>query len=100
MTKIELFRKLWDELQVRNAYFDTIPSDINAVVFDNKYVNSLDVSNALLMEKVFGDDIESVLWFLYEWKPGDEVGFENQTKKIYSIDGYIDWIVNVEGFKE
>lgn len=98
MTREQIFRKLYDEQVRRDKWFDSLPSDISVAFFDNEYTNSLDVANSMLMAKVFDKYTESVSWFLYEWKPGYEVGFDGKHTKINNIDEYIEWMKSVEGF--
>ena len=98
MNKIKLFKHLYTNMQKRDAYLDTIPPDLNSAFFDNTYVNLLDEDNSIMAHMIFGEHIESIMWFLYEWKPGYEVGCDGVTEKIMDIDQYIDWMQRMEGF--
>lgn len=97
--KESIFRELHRQNQLRDQYLDNVPGDLYIAVIDNQYVNSIATERDIMVKAVFGDDTESVEWFLYEWKPGYEVGFNGVTEKIDNIDQYIDWIKKYEGFK-
>lgn len=98
MSKEQIFRQLYDNQVKRDAYIDSVPSDLSAFVYDNEYVNSLDADRSVLMDEVFGEHVEAIYWFLYEWKPGAEVGFDGHTEAIQDIDQYISWMKRFEGF--
>jgi cobalamin-dependent methionine synthase I len=100
MNKTELFKQLVLENTARQEYIDRLPYDISAAFFDNQYVNSLSRTEELLIEKVFEDRAYAVYWFLYEWKPGMEVGMQNVKKKIDTVDQYIEWMTIMEGWQE
>ena len=92
MNREQLFRKLYELKQARFAYLDTVPRDIQSALFDNEFVNTLDTTIQILIEKVFGESY-GIEWFLYEWKPGMEVGiFGEPLTPIYTIDEYILWV--------
>ena len=98
MNKIELFKKIYAEHVKGDIWLDTVPTEISSIIFDNPYVESITRSNSILLETVFGAHAESIYWFMYEWKPGDEVAIGNYSAKIMGIDQYIDWMVANEGF--
>lgn len=98
MNREQIFRELYKEQVKRDEWFNKLPIDINAAFFDNAYVNSLADVNHMLVNNLFGEYADSVYWFLYEWKPGYEVGFDGKTTAINNIDEYIDWMKAVEGF--
>lgn len=98
MNKEQIFRKLYEEQLRREEWLDKIPSNINSVFFDNEYVNSMSIANDMLIEKVFDEHAESIFWFLHEWTPGAEVGYDGEYTKINGINQYILWMRNVEGF--
>lgn len=98
MTKEEIFRKLYDSYLKRETYLDNVPFDLHYAVFDNEYVNLLDADKNILLEAVFGEHKRSIDWFLYEWRPGYEVGINGVNVKIANIDQYIDWMKVNEGF--
>ena len=98
MNREQLFRKLYELKQQRHAYLDTIPQDIQSAFFDNAYVSTLDTTIEILLEKVFGE-VYGIEWFLYEWKPGMEVGITGEPlTPIYTIDDYILWVKVNEGW--
>ena len=99
MNKEKLFRKLVENNADRDAYFMSIPADISMAFIDNQYVNSLINERDIMLKMIFGDHTYSVEWFLYEWKPGMEVGFDGNMTAINNIDEYIDFMKTYEGFE-
>jgi hypothetical protein len=100
MNKEQLFRLMYESKQKEDAYIDSLPRDIAQAIFDNVYVNSIVSVQDKLARYVFGDHMEAIWWFLYEWKPGYEVGANGITRKINSIDEYIEWMKEQEGFTD
>jgi hypothetical protein len=99
MNKEQIFRKMYDSNVKRDAYIASIPPDISAAFFDNTYVNELSMQVDWLCLALFGDSIDSVYWFLYEWKPGYECGIgDKELCKIENIDDMINWMKANEGF--
>ena len=99
MTKIEVFKKLVALNKKQNDYIDRVPSDISAVVFDNEYINIQGQMMDLLIQNYFGDQADSIYWFLYDWKPGYSVEVDGQQTMINNIDEYIAWMKAVEFFE-
>ena len=99
MNREKVFRQIVKLHNEADQWIDKVPSDINAAFFDNTYVNALRMQIDLLMTACFGEYTESVEWFLHEWKPGYEVGFEGHTVPINSLDEYIEWMKVNEGFE-
>ena len=100
MNKEQLFRSLYKSHQRRIEWIDKLPKDIQQAFFDNEYVNALLEDNTLLMQSVFAEHYDSVEWFLYDWKPGAEVGqVGEEPVKIQDIDQYIAWMKSMEGFE-
>ena len=97
-TKEMLFRRLYQDHLDREAYLDSCPDEIQLFIMDNKYAGITGAQNSILIQHIFGDHAESIFWFLYEWKPGYEVGFNGVTRAINNIDEYIDWMKQFEGF--
>jgi hypothetical protein len=98
MNKEQLFRKLHKSHIEREEYADKVPSDLGQF-FTNCYVNSIWQDYDLLSRAAFGEHYDSVCWFLYDWKPGYEVGYGDVVVKIESIDQYIEWMKANEGFE-
>ena len=98
MNKEQLFHELYESKLKEEAYIDSIPSDISTAFVDNEYANSISVTNEKLIKYIFGDSFDSILWFLYEWKPGYKVGSNGKITTIHSIDDYITWMKEFEGF--
>lgn len=99
MNKEKIFRELYRQTLVRDEWFDKLPTDICAAFFDNVYTNSLSEECDMLIKIVFGEHTEAIQWFLWEWKPGFEVGCDGVTAVINNIDEYIDWLKKHEGFE-
>lgn len=99
MNKERAFRELYRLSKLRDDYLDTVPSDLYPTVIDNKYVNIVVHERDMLLRLVFGDQAESVEWFLYEWKPGYDVGCDGvELRPINNIDEYIEYLREHEGF--
>ena len=96
--KAKVFRELYRQSCERDFYLDKVPVDLYSSVIDNGYVNSIVEERDMLLKLVFGDHTESVEWFLYEWQPGYEVSINGQATAIHSIDQYIQWMKDNEGF--
>ena len=94
-SKEQLFRTLYKNNESRVAYADSVPMDLP--IFDNFYVDSLLMENDLQIEEVFGEHASSILWFLYEWKPGFEIGQGDVVVKIQDIEQFIQYMKDVEG---
>ena len=99
MNKERIFRELVKNDQQRTAYLEKVPSDLHDVVIFNGYVDNLLHERDMLIRLIFGEHSEAVEWFLYEWKPGYEVGVNGVTGNINSLDDYIEWMKTNEGFE-
>ena len=65
-------------------------------VIENRYTNLIEMENEYLLRKLLGENLcEDVFWFIYDWKPGYEVGIDNVTYKIEDINSYMSYINNV-----
>ena len=71
---IDVVRKLKDWDTEQSEYLDTIPPDINSVFFDNTYVGLMGKQKDLLIQHLFGEAAEDILWFLYEFTAGKSPG--------------------------
>jgi hypothetical protein len=71
---IDVVRKLKDWDTEQEEYLKTIPSDIKSVFFENQYTNLLSMQKDILIDQLFGDMAEDVLWFLYEFEAGKSPG--------------------------
>lgn len=98
MSKEGIFRKIVELHEKREAYFNTIPPDLREFVYDNQYANLLCMENDVLLEQVFGEHFEDVMWFLYEWKAGYTVGVDGTETVINSLDEFITWLKANSGF--
>lgn len=89
-----IFRMIRSESDKQDAYIRSIPSDISAAFFDNKYVTSLHIIQDELVRRVFPPQMTSdVEFMLYECKyskdkPAIGVGTDTGTRSYYinSID--------------
>jgi hypothetical protein len=82
-------------------YFASIPSDLAASVFDNKYVELLEMTIQILTNSVFHGVEEDVYWFLYDFEAGRSEGphIIDATGKewfIRSDDDYYEYLKGVE----
>lgn len=98
--KIKLFKRIYELNKRSNEFLNTIPNCISEAFFDNPAMESVSMANDELISATFGNDAESVFWFLHEWTQGCEVGVGDKMTKIHSIEDYIDWIVKNEQFGE
>ena len=64
---IEIVRKLRAYDLARDAYLKAIPSDMCNFLLDNKSTEMQDLRAQFLMEALFGDALEDVYWFLYDY---------------------------------
>lgn len=71
---IPILKKIKEIEHKQNDYLDSVPSDISSVVFDNEYANMNGIKFDIVLQALFGDYIEEVYWFLYEFKPGKSLG--------------------------
>ena len=71
---IELIRKLREVENQQTAYINKIPSDISSLIFDNEYSNLQGLKFDFVLQTLFGDLVEDIYWFLYEFKPGKTHG--------------------------
>ena len=90
--------KEYDTQQV--AYLDSLPGDISAAFFDNKYANLLGNQRDLLIKALFEDMTEDVEWFLYEFEAGKSPGphciTENGTEYTFlTNEDYYNYLENI-----
>ena len=71
---IDLVRKLKELDVTGDVYIQSIPRDINSAFFDNAYVNGLRLQKDMLMDLLFGEMVEDVSWFLYDFEAGKSTG--------------------------
>jgi hypothetical protein len=101
VTKSEIFKNLYTNLHRRYEFVDSLPDVFGQALVENDMTEAYDADVSMLMEAVFGEHMESIYWFLYEWKPGFEVGFAGkELTKIHSIDQYIEYMKANEGFND
>jgi hypothetical protein len=96
VTKSEIFKNLYNNLQARHEFTDKLPQSIAQAFWDNEMIEAYDRDVSMLMKAIFPDHIESIYWFLYEWRPGFEV---NDTP-IHNIDQYIEYLKANEDFND
>lgn len=89
---IKLLRKLYELEKQADRYIDSIPTDINAAIFDNGYTEVLGRQNDLLMMSVFGDDVEEAFWCLIEFKDGCQVFQDDKELVMKNIEEYFAWL--------
>ena len=89
---VKIVRELRNiELQQR-AYVDKVPLDLRDFVFDNEYTNLQGLKFDAVVQALFGKDVESVYWFLYEFDPAMSgphlVNEEGQEYTFKTDEGY------------
>lgn len=99
MNKELIFKELHKNLQARDAYFDSIPTDICMAFLENELVNNLLRERDMLIRLIFGEHADAVEWFLYEWTPEMEFGPSgSELRTAKNIDEYIEYMKENEGF--
>lgn len=77
---IELVKELKRlDIQAEN-YISKLPSEFS-IIFDNDYTNCKGLMFDKTAQILFGSMYEDIMWFLYEWKPG------NKKPQIWLADG-------------
>lgn len=71
---ISIVRKLKDWDTEQEQYIETVPPDIRSIFFDNQYINLLCMQKDALINQLFGDMADDVMWFLYEFEAGKSAG--------------------------
>jgi len=103
MNKLNTFRKIFELYSTGNSWLDNVPREINASVFDNPYVESLQRSVDLLLQSVFTkEEDEWIAWFLYEWYADRSltVIVKDVEYRFDSFDCFADFLVNEEDWSE
>lgn len=95
MNREKIFRKLYESHLRRERWLNSIPSEVQMVFWNTPYVDSYVRDQTVMMEYVFGEHLDAVEWFLYEWQPG----FEVDKVPIQSIDHYIEFLKSTQGFE-
>lgn len=87
--------KLQSHKEVGDKWLDTVPREIQAVYFDNPYVDNLYSMFDVTMQLAFGKLYEDVRWFLYDWsaKNGRITMNDGTEYNIKSTDDYIDYLI-------
>lgn len=93
---IETFRLVVNQLKTSLTYRENYLKDLSKIdnnlstnLVENKYIDSVLLENDFLIQNFFGDLAEHVYWFLYDWKPGFQVVYNEVT---YTIDTFEDYI--------
>ena len=86
----EVVTKLIEYRNKENEYLDSIPSDIQSLIFDNEYTNSKEYEIELLISAWCDNKNieEDVYWIIYEWRPGFTVKINSKDYTIKSIDEF------------
>lgn len=72
--KINLVKQIRAARTQQYAYLDSLPHEFQELLQDNEYANCMHNQCDLLMQVVFKDYYEDVMWFLYEFTPGKTPG--------------------------
>jgi len=95
MNREKIFRKLYQNQLDREKWLNSIPSEVQMVFWNTPYVDSYVRDRNMMMEFVFGEHLDAIDWFLYDWRPG----FEADGTPIRDIDHYIEFLKQTQGFE-
>ncbi len=95
MNKEKIFRKLYQNQLDRENWLNSIPYEVQMVFWNTPYVDSYIRDRDMMMEYVFGEHLDAINWFLFEWQPG----YEADGVPIRDIDHYIEFLKQTEGFE-
>jgi len=92
-TFVEVVSTLYENRKKQKRYLDDLRkieggSGICEFVFENTYIELESKSNDLLMKAFFGNLVDDVYWFLYDWEKGFTITVNNRQFVINSIDDY------------
>lgn len=91
-----IFLEIIKRTSIRETYLNSVPSDIRTAIFDNEYVNQLGITNDILMQCLFGEELLSeLLWYLYEWKEGFEISVEDTKYVINNQEDFFKYIKEI-----
>jgi hypothetical protein len=99
---VKILTVLDKQNQIRDAWIDTVPRDINAAFFDNTYVNSLcreiDFLKTQLIPATLLYDID---WFLYEVnRETGSIAVQNDTEvAIKTLDDFFELVKSYYEFE-
>lgn len=102
MTKIEVFKKIFELHSKAEEYYETVPSDLSSIFFENEYSNNREMIVEVLMRAYFTEtENASIGWFLYDWYSDRELFavVDGQEYKFETIDDYIAYLTEYEGWK-
>lgn len=98
----KIFTVLYTEHNLRQAWLDKIPTEINAAFFDNDYTNSLSKVNTILLEQLLSDKafiLEDIDYFLYEFAKGGYIvtadGKEYKFESGHNVDDILNYFNDV-----
>ena len=97
---IDIVCKLKEIRDAQDVYIESVPPDLRACVFDNKYIDLLDAKAQILTDIAFKGFEEDIYWFLYEFHSGRTEGphIIDETGKewfIRSNDDYYEYLKGV-----
>lgn len=95
MNKEKIFRKLYQNQLDRENWLNSIPYEVQMVFWNTPYVDSYIRDRDMMMEYVFGEHLDAINWFLFEWQPG----YEADGVPIRDIDHYIEFLKQTQGFE-
>jgi hypothetical protein len=90
-----IFRKLYQNQLDREKWLNSVPSEIQMVFWSTPYIDSCVRDRNMMMKYVFGEHLDAIDWFLYDWQPGYEV----DETPIRDIDHYIEFLKQTQGFE-
>lgn len=67
---IQLVREIKELDNTAKNYINKLITPIDSFLVDNEYSRCNRIIQRKLLNEVFGDMYEDILWFLHEWQPG------------------------------
>lgn len=84
--------RLYDDKDFQNSYMTRIREvDLYLTdgIIENKYVESVLKQNDYLIQTLFGELSDHVYWFLYDWKPGNKIKYNDVDYVINNVTDFI-----------
>lgn len=101
----EVVTRLVEADQFQTEYLNKIPDDIQSAIFDNEYANSKARTIDYLIETLFGEYAEDVMWFIWEANGNNvnkvkNISFEDREYAVYDLESYFAYAEKELKFKE
>jgi hypothetical protein len=99
---VKILTVLDKQNRIRDAWIDTVPSEINAAFFENTYVNSLCREIEFLKEQLIPATLlYDIDWFLYEVnRETGSIAVQNDTEvTIKTLDDFLELVKSYYEFE-